>query len=136
MPPSSPNAVPALLGLLSALLLAGCGGTAARPPQTFTYADNGRTVTLAVGDRALVKLDTLNWTFAPASGSAVRATGPQRLEYVTKGCNAPDGCGDTELTVRAVARGRSIIVAQRLSCGEAARCPPNQRKFSLVVVGH
>jgi hypothetical protein len=90
-------------------------------------------VSLPLGRRALVKLATLNWTFQPVGGSALRATGPQRLAYVTKGCTAPNGCGYVELTVEAVARGRGVVSAQRLSCGEAERCPPNRRKFTVTV---
>jgi hypothetical protein len=124
--------------VLAAAVLAGCGGTAAKPPRprTFTYADNGHTVTLATGRRAVIKLDTLNWTFQPIAGAAVRAVGPQRLTYGTKGCNAPNGCGYVQLTVDAVARGQSVVSAERGSCGEAARCPPDRRKFAATVVVH
>lgn len=133
------------LAWLAAAMLAGCGGSAAKPrtapspppaPAKFTYADNGRHVTLALGRRAVVTLQTLNWTFQPITGSAVRATGPQRLVYVTKGCNAPNGCGSVQLTVEAVARGRSVVAAERRSCGEAARCPPDLRKFAVTVIVH
>lgn len=135
-----------VLALLTALVLAGCGGASAakQPPaprprpqplvRTFTYAENGRVVTLAIGRRAVVKLPTLNWTFQSITGYAVRAVGPQRLVYVTKGCNAPNGCGSVQLAIEGVARGRSVIGAERGSCGEASRCPPDLRKYSVKVV--
>jgi hypothetical protein len=135
-----------MLGLLTAVGLAGCGASSAdtKPPSPFpspapatvTYADNGQTVRLAVGRRALFKLVTLAWTFKPIAGSAVRASGAQRLVYVTKGCTAPNGCGYVELTVDAVARGRSVVAAERGSCGEAERCAPNRRKFAVTVIVH
>jgi hypothetical protein len=134
-----------MLGLLTAVVLAGCtgcGGSAAKhparplPAQTFTYADNGRVVKLAVGRRALIKLDTLNWYIDPVSGRALRAVGPQRRVQIFKGCAAPNGCGYVELTVDAVAPGRGVIHAQRGLCGELFICPRNLRKFALTVIVH
>ncbi|MBV8787217.1 MAG: hypothetical protein JOZ00_11060 [Mycobacterium sp.] len=133
-----------MIVLLTAVVLAGCGGSAAKPrsahrpapAQTFTYADNGRTVTLGVGRRALVKLDTLDWYIDAVSGSALRAVGPQRSVHILKGCGAPQGCGYMELTVDAVAPGRSVVRAQRGLCGELFICPRKLRKFALTVVVH
>jgi hypothetical protein len=125
-----------LLPVTALFALAGCGGSATPMTQTFTYADRGRVVTLAMGRRATVRLDTPNWTFDPISGGAVRAVGPQRLVYVTKRCGAVNGCGYVELTIETVARGRSVVGAHRMTCGEAFRCPPDLRKFAVSVIVH
>ena len=132
-----------LTGVLAALGLAACGGAAAKPsaprpqpPQTFTYADNGRTVTLAVGRRAVVKLDTLNWHIDPVTGQALRPVGPPRTVRITKGCASDTGCGYIEQTVDAVAPGRGVVRGQRGLCGELFICPRNLRKFSLTVTVH
>ena len=115
------------------LALAGCGSSA-KPPSTFTLADNGRVVTLATGDQAVIKLQTLNWGFQPIVGTAVKAVGNQQLVRVKKGCTAPEGCGYVALTVKAVAHGRSTITASRGLCGEDFRCPPDQRNYTIGVV--
>jgi hypothetical protein len=99
-----------------------------------TQADQGRVVELALGARAVVRLDQPEWAFQPVSGGAVRAVAPPELVFVHKGCKRLPGCGYVTLTVKAVARGRSTIVALRGSCGEDVRCPPGKRKFSLTVV--
>lgn len=113
--------------------VAGCGSSA-KPPSMFTLADNGRVVNLALGKRAVIKLETLDWGFHPIAGQAVRAEGPQQLVRVKSGCTAPQGCGSVVLTVKAVARGRSTISASRGLCGEDFRCPPDQRNYTIGVV--
>jgi hypothetical protein len=101
-----------------------------------TQADQGRTVALALGRRAVVRIDDPQWAFGSVTGVAVRALAPPKLVFVHKGCKKLPGCGYVTLTVRAVARGRSVIVARRGSCGELFRCPPSKRKFSVTVVVH
>jgi hypothetical protein len=64
----------------------------------------------------------------------VRALAAPKLVFVHKGCQRLPACGYVTLTVKAVARGRSGIVAVRGSCGEDVRCPPAKRKFSLTIV--
>jgi hypothetical protein len=116
--------------------LASCGGHGKTPaaPKKLTLADNGRVVNLALGQQAVVSLDTLAWTFHVVVGSAVRAAGPQERVRQTRGCTAPNGCGTVMLTVKAVARGRSEVIATRGTCGEAARCPPAERTYTLALV--
>jgi hypothetical protein len=121
------------LPVVAALLVGGCGGSS---PLRLTYADNGRVETLAVGGRAVVRLDQPEWGFLPVTGKAVRAEGDPRLVFVTKGCKMLPGCGYVSLTVKAVAPGRSVITAARGLCGELFRCPPAKRRFAVTVVVH
>jgi hypothetical protein len=126
-----------LLAVLGVVAPAACGSgdkPASQPPVRLGQADQGRSVTLRLGRRAVVRLDQPQWAFQPVSGGAVRAVGPPQLVFVHKGCRTLPGCGYVTLTVKAVARGRSAIVALRGSCGELFRCPPSKRKFSLTIV--
>ena len=113
------------------LVVGGCGSGPA--PVRLTVADQGRVVALAMGRRAVVKLNSL-WASQPISGRAVRAVALPQLTFAKKGCPSLVGCGTVALTVEAVARGRSVIVARRGICGELFRCPPSERLFALTVV--
>jgi hypothetical protein len=124
-PRLAPLALPALLAL------AACGST--EPARTFTLADGGHVVTLKRGQQAVVKLETLEWTFHPPLGGAVRELGPERLVFL-KSCSYLAGCGSVALTIGAVERGRSTIIATRRSCGEDARCLPDQMVYTLGIV--
>jgi hypothetical protein len=126
-----------LLAVLAVVVPAACGSgdkPAGQPPVRLGQADQGRVVTLARGRRAVVRVDDPQWAFQPVAGGAVRTVAPPQLVFVHKGCNKLPACGYVALTVQAVARGRSVIVALRGSCGELFRCPPAKRKFSLTIV--
>ncbi len=125
-----------LFAMTAVVGLTGCGGsgTKSRPPVTLTQADQGRVVTLGLGRQAVVRLDQPEWAFQPLVGRAVRAVARPQLVFVHKGCKTLPACGYVTLTVKAVARGRSAVVALRGICGEDVRCPPSKRKFSLTVV--
>ena len=116
-----------------AIVAAGCGAGSPAPVR-FSQADQGRVVSVAAGRRAVVRLDQPVWAFQPIVGSAVRALGPERVAFYVKDCPSLTGCGSVSLVVRAVVRGRAVIVARRGSCGELFRCPPAQRTFTLTVV--
>jgi hypothetical protein len=124
----------AVLALASASACGGGGDSAARSPVRLGQADQGRAVKLSLGRRAVVRLDQPQWAFQPVSGGAVRTLAAPTLVFVHKGCKTLPGCGYVTLTVKAVARGRSTIVALRGSCGELFRCPESKRKFSLTIV--
>jgi hypothetical protein len=126
-----------LLAFLTVVSTTACGSggnSAGKQPVRLGQADQGRTVTLGLGRRAVVRLDQPQWAFQPVSGGAVRALGAGQLVFVHKGCKMFPACGYVTLTVKAVARGRSTIVALRGICGELFRCPPSKRKFSLKIV--
>lgn len=125
-----------MLGVLAVVILTACGSGGSRPPVKLTQADQGRVVKLALGRRAEVRLDQPEWAFGPVTGGAVRAVAAPKLVFVHKGCKTLPACGYVTLTVKAVARGRSAIVAARGICGEDVRCPPSKRKFSLTIVVH
>ena len=84
-----------------------------RPPLKLSQADQGRVVKLAPGQRAVVRLNQPEWAFAPS-----------RAERSAR-CNRHDSCSSTRaarpcrraadvtLTVKALARRRSAIVATR-----------------------
>jgi hypothetical protein len=122
-----------LLAVTAVLVLTACG-SGMKSPEKLTQADQGRVVSLGVGQRAVVRLDDPQWAFQPVAGPAVRAVAAPQLVFVHRGCKKLPACGYVALTVRAVAPGRSVIVALRGSCGELFRCPPSKRKFSLTIV--
>jgi hypothetical protein len=122
------------VALTAALVPTACGSSKGDRTVKLTQADQGRVVKLELGRRAEVRLDKPEWAFGPVSGGAVRAVAPAKLVFVHKGCKTLPACGYVTLTVKAVARGRSAIVAMRGICGEDIRCPPSERKYSLTIV--
>jgi hypothetical protein len=141
---------------VAALMLSGCGrpaspgpaapsvaGSAAvassgdAAPVTVDEADNGRTLTLSVGDELVVRLNSTYWRFAaPASGGAVVSLGPQQVSASAPGvaCVPGAGCGVVTASFRAVAAGGETISADRTSCGEALRCQGTEGTYRLYLV--
>jgi hypothetical protein len=122
-----------VLAVVGLVVPAACG-SGSKPTVRLGQADQGRTITLGLGRQAVVRLDQPQWAFQPVAGGAVRALGAPKLVFVNTGCKRVSGCGYVTLTVKAVARGRSTIVALRGLCGELFRCPPSKREFSLTIL--
>jgi len=132
------------LSAAAALLTAACGtavsSTGGPPPHQLTVvrdSANGKTVHVGVGDRLELILPGSYWNLHGSSPEAVMAQdGPAR--YLPRPPSCPDipglGCSPTTATFTARARGTAVITASRTTCGEALRCQPPQRRFTLTVV--
>jgi hypothetical protein len=113
------------------------GAPSAAPASVqVTDADNGGTVAVAVGGTVTAVLHSTYWQFDPPSDPAVlRAQGPQTTSPAPRGTCVPGGgCGTVTATFRALRPGRSLITAERTSCGEALRCTGGAGHFSVTVV--
>ena len=100
-------------------------------------ADNGRTLTVAVGDRVQVVLASTYWSFVPLpDGSVLRLDGSPRTFPQFSHCVPGEGCGTVSATFTALAAGTVAVAATRTSCGEALACAPDQRNFRVVVEVH
>lgn len=130
------------------LALAGCGtatgsGTGAVPPATSSATgivtvaaepDNGRTITLAVGDRLTVRLSSTYWKFAPPSGPALTVVGTATTPDNSRThCMPGQGCGAATADYTAAAPGTSVVTANRTSCGEAMACHGSAGAYRLTV---
>jgi hypothetical protein len=141
---SLPRLLPHRAGtILLVIIIAGCGHTATSSNtrtagnQTYptqlvvNYGQNGKTVQLRVGQRAVVRLNTLAWRFHPISGSAVAVRGPEQVIRQIRGCKRLEGCGVVELMITALAPGSTVVRATRAICGEQFLCPPQYRAFEV-----
>jgi hypothetical protein len=122
-----------------AVTATGAGASASGTTGTVTAdeADNGRTLTLSVGDQLIVRLSSTYWQFAaPAGGSAVISLGPQQVAASAPGvgCVPGAGCGVVTARFRAVVAGGETISAARTSCGEAMRCTGTAGTYRLYLV--
>ena len=101
-------------------------------------ADNGHTVTLAVGDTLVVTLSSTYWQFrAAAPASVLHLVSSQITPEATQNgarCVPGQGCGTNTATFLAAASGQATVSAARTSCGEAMLCTGGQGTFTLTVV--
>ncbi|HXM58097.1 MAG TPA: hypothetical protein VOB72_22050 [Candidatus Dormibacteraeota bacterium] len=114
------------------LVLAACGaaggspspgGPSPTPVQVLTEADSGRTVALAVGQTAALRLSNrYTWSDPQATGGAVRVTrGDATAAY-------------HEWTISAAARGTATVTSGgRVACSPGAVCPGAILAFTLTV---
>ena len=120
----------AALGALVAVALGGCGaaggaappgGASPTPTQVLTDADSGTAITLAVGQRAELRLST-RYTEPQASGGAVRvAAGDSTAAYRV-------------WTITAVGRGTATVTSGgKIPCSPGDVCPGAIRAFTLAV---
>ena len=127
-------------------LAAGCASAAGTAPnaagpkpkavtKTVTEKDKGKTVTLHVGDRLKVVLNSTYWTIHDAAKPAVlRTDGKQVTTPRMNGCVPGGGCGTAAQAFTAVTKGTTTAGASRTSCGEALLCTGDNGKFNVVVV--
>ena len=101
--------------------------------KTVTYADKGATVTLHVGDRLKVVLDSTYWAILGGSPT-VLLVGKQVATPSVNGCVPGGGCGTVSETFTADGKGTSTVSASRTSCGEALRCTGGKGEFDVTVV--
>jgi len=123
---------------------AACGGLSSgdRGPSpsphtgvlTASEGQNGRTVTLHVGDSLAVTLHSTYWTFAGSSNAAVVAPeGTPTVSPSPSGCVPGQGCGTVTASFDALAVGTAVIGASRISCGEALACTGAAGSYRLTV---
>ena len=98
---------------------------------------NGKTVSASAGDRIELILSSSYWHVTGNSApSVLRQDGPTVLLSRPSGC--PDipglGCTPVRTDFTALAGGTTVITARRAACGEALRCKPGQRRFTVNVV--
>lgn len=102
-----------------------------------TFADNGKTVTLHIGEKLSVALDSAFWTYQTPSGADLRTVEANGYVAPTPTCGGPQaagsGCGTKTADYVAVASGRTAVVATRVSCGEAMRCTGANARFQVAV---
>jgi hypothetical protein len=99
-------------GLLLACGAAGGGGPSPSPTPSgartvvATDADNGRTISIKVGQRLEVRLSSTYWVFGSSSNIAVlRSAGPQVASPQPSGCVPGGGCGVVTATFDAITAG-------------------------------
>jgi hypothetical protein len=85
-------------------------------------ADNGKTVTVAVGDRVVVTLNSTYWQIDAGSDPAVLRKDGDTAYAPSGNCVPGGGCGTATANFTALAAGHARISASRTSCGEAMGC--------------
>ena len=100
-----------------------------------TEREKGTTVTLRIGDHLRVVLANTYWTLQPSSDPAVlRSDGGPVVKPRMSGCVPGAGCGTASETFTATAKGKALVRASRISCGEALRCTGGQGVYKVSVV--
>jgi hypothetical protein len=135
----------ALVGLV--LLLAGCSvGSAASPSgpsptpaatnQQVNEADNGQSVTVAVGSEVTLLLANTYWMVQASSDPSVLAlvSGPTASGAAPSACLPGMGCGTITATFRALKEGQATITASRTTCGEALLCTGSAGAYEVIIV--
>jgi hypothetical protein len=100
----------------------------------FSDRDNGRSATVAAGQRITVILHSSDFVFAPASDvSVLREDGPPTVTPGRPTCtDAVAGCGTVVANFVAVGAGDATIAADRTGCVEPG-CPPAAAHWQLTV---
>jgi len=104
-------------------------------PAGFSDADDGRTVTLTIGQRATVILHSADFVFrSPSDPAVARPDGPPTVTASPATCvEAPgSGCGTVVASFVGVAPGTAELGADRASCTEPA-CAPADAGWRLEV---
>ena len=135
-----------VLGTLVAaavVAVAGCGtvnqaaGGPPPAPRLVTEHDaaNGTTIHVAVGDKVALILGSSYWQFAGSSTPAVlHQEGPVTLMKSAHKCMPGVGCQPKRAVFKALSRGKAVVTAHRVTCGEALACTGSRGHFKLTVV--
>jgi hypothetical protein len=98
---------------------------------------NGRALTLALGTRLVLSLNSTYWVISPLSSSGILALadGPHVSSLpIGPDCPVPGlGCGTVSVAYDAIGVGEAEVGAMRVSCGEALACTPEQATFGISV---
>ena len=139
-------AVAAAVSAVSIMTSAGCGtaasranGPAAGGSRVIVVRDdaNGKAVSATAGDRIELILSSSYWHVTGSSApSVLRQDGPPVLLSRPRRCpEIPGlGCAPVRADFTALTDGKAVITASRSACGEALRCKPDQRRFTVIVV--
>jgi hypothetical protein len=98
-----------------------------------TEADNGKVISIHVGQRVRVDLASTYWQYQPPSNPAVLSPIGSPQVQPAPSCVSGGGCGSAIATYAAIVTGQSTITANRTSCGEAEGCTAAASAFSLQV---
>ena len=131
-----------LAAISSAVLAVGCGTAhhgpgSPHPVRQFTEHDgaNGKTIHIAVGDRLVLILGSSYWNFRGSSAPGVlHQVGPVRLARSSRSCPPGVGCQPKRALYKALASGKAVISAHRVTCGEALACTGSRGQFKLTVI--
>jgi hypothetical protein len=94
---------------------------------------NGSTVRAQPGQSIALVLHSSYW-------SDLRSTAPAVVRQQGRTLRTPGhclpgmGCGTFRTSFLAVQPGRTQLLADRMSCGEAMACAPNQRRLSITIL--
>ncbi|MEY9844278.1 hypothetical protein ABH940_001345 [Streptacidiphilus sp. BW17] len=112
------------------------GGGGSAGPVKVTFAANGKSVVLHVGQQLHVDLATPFWTFQPVGAPKLLRTDATGVATAQASCPPPmgaAGCGDATADYTAVSAGQTSVIATRIICGEAMRCTGANGRFDLQV---
>lgn len=132
-----------LAAAAAAVLATGCGtahhvpGGQPPPRRLITEHDlaNGKTVHVRVGDKVALILGSSYWQFAGSSKPDVlRQMGPATLVKSSRKCLPGVGCQPKRAVFKALAAGRAVVTAHRVTCGEALACTGSRGHFKLTVL--
>jgi hypothetical protein len=97
--------------------------------------DNGRTLSIGVGQGLMVVLDSTYWQVTGSSDPAVlRQTGQPAVSPQPGGCVPGQGCGTVSAAFEGAAPGRADVNARRTTCGEALACTGSQTSYRVTVL--
>ena len=131
-----------LAAMASAVLATACGTAhdatgSSHPPRSITEHDraNGKTIHIDVGDKVVLILGSSYWKFRGSSAPTIlRQVGSVRLLRSSHSCPPSVGCQPKRALYKAMAPGKAVISAHRLSCGEALACTGSRGHFKLTVI--
>jgi hypothetical protein len=96
---------------------------------------NGKTVTVTVGTQVELLLHNSYWNINASSRPDVLVdVGAPTWTVATPTCAPGMGCNPVLAMFRAASPGTAVLSADRTTCGEAYRCPPDQRHFQVTVI--
>jgi hypothetical protein len=98
-----------------------------------TDTDNGKTVTVAAGDRVIVTLHSTYWQIDGGSDPAVLRKDGDTAYAPSGDCVPGGGCGTATASFTALAAGHARVSASRTSCGEAMTCTGGAGSFYVDV---
>lgn len=106
-----------------------------RPELVSTYASNGGTMTVVVGDRIRVVLAGPSWTFLSTSDESVVAQdGNTDTVAASDGCGTGGECGYSTAYFDVLANGEAEIRASRSDCrGAEEGCVTGDEAFRLTI---
>lgn len=129
------------------VVLAGCGADksgskkdSSRPDEdrhelVSTYASNGGTMTVVVGDRIRVVLEGPSWTFLPTSNEkVVKQDGKTEVVKASDSCGSGGECGYATAYFDVLEAGKAEIRASRADCAGAEEgCTTGDGAYKLTI---